>query len=92
MNEQTTEYTYLEIYKTTYSLTRNFAGLNINKKYKYTIGEYLINQSVEILVIISHISKNKLKQARVEMINKAIDLLEIISIKTRLLKDFMRYH
>ncbi len=79
-------YDELPVYKASYDLllaifiyTKNF-----NKDYKYTIGESLKKETIDL---INHIYRANSIQTKTETIQKARENVEIIRLYIRLLKD-----
>ncbi len=79
-------YDDLPVYKASYDLllaifqfTKNFA-----KEYKYTVGETLKNQTIELLVLIYRANS---KRNKVEVLQSAREQIEVIRLLIRLMKD-----
>ena len=79
-------YDHLPVYKASYELlleifkfTRNF-----QREYKYTIGEKLKNETVDM---ITHIYRANSARVKTERIQQARESLEVIRLYLRLLKD-----
>ncbi len=76
----------LPVYKASYDLfVYSFELIgNLNREYKYTVGERLKNEIVELMMNIYRANKGINKK---EMINKAQENIEVVRILFRLLKD-----
>ena len=80
------QYNELPVYKTTYDLllsifqfTRDF-----NREYKYTVGESLKKETIELLTLIYR-ANSKYKKA--EILQTAREQIEVIRLLIRLMKD-----
>lgn len=80
------QYDELPVYKASYDLlleifrfTKNFA-----KEYKYTIGESLKNETVELITLIYRANSKKDKYA---ILQEAREHIEVIRLFIRLMKD-----
>jgi hypothetical protein len=79
-------YDELPVYKASYDLllaifqfTKNFA-----KEYKYTVGESLKKETIELLLLIYRANS---KQHKVDIIQLAREQIEVIRLLIRLMKD-----
>ena len=76
----------LPVYKVSYNLLLNLFQLcrNFGKDFKYTIGDKLKNEVVEMMVCIYRANKRKEKAPLLE---KAQEHIEVIRLLVRILKD-----
>ena len=62
--------------------------LKLDGKYRYTTGDELREQSINLVVLVSKIAQNNEQEKRLSLIELALDELESLKIKSRLLRDF----
>ncbi len=79
----------LPVYKATYDLLLYAFELirNLNKDYKYTVGEKLKNEIMEVIMNIYRANKTKDKERRKIKIEKAQEEIEVTQLLFRLLHD-----
>ena len=77
----------LPVYRASYDFLRDFFlfSKHIPKEYKYTVGEKIKNEAVEMTLCI--VEANASREGRKEKIQKGILHLERIRLLMRLLKD-----
>ena len=82
-------YSDLPVYKATYDLllaifrfTKDF-----NKEYKYTVGESLKKETMELLTLIY---RANVKRNKVEVLREAKERIEVIRLFIRLMKDMQQ--
>lgn len=80
-------YTDLEVYKSSYNLTMEIHKMliNLNKAHKYTIGDNIRNESLNILTSIYRSSSNK--ENRKYFITQSLESIELVRLQVRILKD-----
>jgi four helix bundle protein len=80
------EYYQLDVYQSSYKLLQEIFihTKNLNKEYKYSLGEDIKKKSFEVVLNIYRANREKDK---VKFINTARDDIEFIRISVRLLKD-----
>jgi four helix bundle protein len=79
----------LPVYKASYDLLLYSFQLikNMPKDYKYTIGDKIKNEMVDMIMNIYHANKEKDKKLKKERITKAKNSIEVIQLLFRLLHD-----
>jgi hypothetical protein len=79
-------YDHLPVYKACYDLLLALFDMtkNLPREYKYTVGEKLKNEALELIVNIYRINSSKQKEP---LIIKARETVEAIRIYLRILKD-----
>ncbi|MCF7845315.1 MAG: four helix bundle protein [Candidatus Pacebacteria bacterium] len=79
----------LPVYKASYDLLLYSFQLikNMPKDYKYTIGDKIKNEMVDMIMNIYHANKEKDKELKKERIIKAKNSIEVIQLLFRLLHD-----
>jgi hypothetical protein len=79
----------LPVYKASYDLFLYSFQLisNMNREYKYTIGEKLKNEIMDLMMNIYRANKKRDTKERIERITAAQEIIEVIRILFRLLKD-----
>jgi hypothetical protein len=79
-------YIGLPVYKSSYDIFLLSFKLirNLNKDYKYTVGEKLKNEIMELMINVYKANKGQSKE---EKIKKAQENIEVVKILFRLLKD-----
>ena len=82
-------YNELPVYKATYDLFLEIFRFtkNFNKEYKYTVGESIKNETLELIMLIYRANS---KQNRREMIQDAREKVEVIRLYIRLMKDLQQ--
>jgi hypothetical protein len=81
------EYKHLPIYKTTYDLLRlvTCKTKHFPKEFKYSLGDKLRNECIELVVFIY--KANSIKQKRTEYLKQVLERVQIIELILRLSKD-----
>lgn len=76
----------LQVYKASYDLLKNIFELvkQFTKEYKYTIGEKLKNEALEMMI---NIYRANTRQQKKEILQKARENLEVLRLLVRLSKD-----
>ncbi len=79
-------YDNLPVYKAAYDLLQDITMLRkqMSREYKYTLGEKLMNETVEMIISIFRANVSRIKK---ELIMKSREHIEIIRLLMRLLKD-----
>lgn len=79
-------YDNLPVYKAAYDLFQNITLLRsqLKREYKFTIGERLLNETIELIINIYKANRSKVKS---EFIAEAQQQTEIIRLLLRLIKD-----
>lgn len=79
-------YDNLPVYKASYDLLQELTLFRkqLNREYKYTLGERIINETVEMII---GVFKANVSMAKKELILKSREHLEIVRLLLRLLKD-----
>ena len=79
----------LPVYKSSYELLLYSFKLikNLNKEYKYTVGEKLKNEITDLLMNVYRANKVNNKKIKLEKIEKSIENIEVIRLLFRLLND-----
>ena len=82
-------YNELPVYKATYDLFLEIFRFtkNFNKEYKYTVGESIKNETLELIMLIYRANS---KQNRKETIQDAREKVEVIRLYIRLMKDLQQ--
>ena len=80
-------FTFLPVYKASYDLLVEIFSLtkNFSREYKYTIGQNLKNEAVEMIINIYRANGNF--ETRKKKIQEARENIEVIRLLIRLLKD-----
>jgi hypothetical protein len=79
-------YQQLDVYKSSYKLLNEvfLHTKNLNKEYKYTLGEQIKQKCFNILIVIYKINRVK---KRLDLIDEALDDIEFVRLSVRLLCD-----
>lgn len=79
-------YDNLPVYKASYDLLQEITLFRkqLDREYKFTIGERLVNETVEMIIAVF---KANVSATKKELILKSREHLEIIRLLLRLLKD-----
>jgi len=79
-------YDNLPVYKAAYDMFQDIALLRsqMKREYKFTIGERLLNETIELIINIYKANRTKIKDG---VIADALQHTEIIRLLLRLLKD-----
>jgi len=79
----------LPVYKATYDLLLEIFKFTkeFGKEYKYTVGESLKKQTIDLLTLIYRANSRKDKQ---EVLQEARELIEVIRLFVRLMKDMQQ--
>ena len=79
-------YENLPVYKAAYDLFQDITLLRsqMKREYKYTIGERLLNETIELIINVYKANRSKVKN---EFISVAQQHTEIIRLLLRLIKD-----
>ena len=79
-------YDNLPVYKTTYDLLLNLFKVcqNMERDYKFTIGEKLKNEIVELII---HVYRANSRVEKADCIQKARENVEVVRLLLRLLND-----
>lgn len=81
------QYKHLPIYKATYDLLEKVARLirNFDRDYKYTIGDKLRTEVVDLVVFI--FKANAAREGRAQHISQILERMQVIELLLRLAKD-----
>ncbi|MBC8196264.1 MAG: four helix bundle protein [Candidatus Marinimicrobia bacterium] len=79
-------YNELPVYKATYDLLLEVFKFtkNFNKEYKYTVGESIKNETLDLITLIYRANN---KRNKIEIIKEAREKIEVIRLYIRLMKD-----
>ncbi len=79
-------YDNLPVYKASYDLLQEITLFRkqLNREYKYTLGERIVNETVEMII---GVFRANVSMAKKELILKSREHLEIVRLLLRLLKD-----
>ena len=82
-------YNNLPVYKASYDLLVEIFKFtqNFNREYKYTLGERLKNETIDM---ITNIFRANASESKVELLQKARENIEVIRLYLRLLKDLQQ--
>lgn len=82
-------YNELPVYKATYDLFLEIFRFtkNFNKEYKYTVGESIKNETLDLIMLIYRANS---KRNRKELIQEAREKVEVIRLYIRLMKDLQQ--
>ena len=82
-------YSDLPVYKATYDLLLGIFQFtkDFSKEYKYTAGEKLKNETIELITLIYRANSRKDKQ---ETLQSAREYIEVIRLLIRLMKDMQQ--
>ncbi len=82
-------YNELPVYKATYDLFLEIFRFtkNFNKEYKYTVGESIKNETLDLIMLIYRANS---KRNRKEIIIEAREKVEVIRLYIRLMKDLQQ--
>lgn len=83
------DHTELFVYKASYDLLLSIFQItkNFSKEYKYTVGEQLKNETIEITKCLFKANISKDKEAIKYSLEKASEHLEVIRLLFRVMKD-----
>jgi len=83
------QYEELPVYKASYDLLVEIFRFtkNFNKEYKYTVGESLKKETLELITLIYRANT---KQNKVDVLQEARERVEVIRLFIRLLKDLQQ--
>ncbi|RLJ22917.1 23S rRNA-intervening sequence protein [Chryseobacterium sp. 7] len=79
-------YDQLPVYKISYDLLLQLYHIskNMERDYKFTLGEKIKNESTELII---HIYKANTKAQKIELLEKAKSNIEVIRLLLRIYKD-----
>jgi hypothetical protein len=79
-------YNELPVFKAAYDLLLNIYGFSatLTREYKYTLGEKLKNETLELLLIVYRANSGKEKY---DIIQQAREQIELVRLLLRVLKD-----
>lgn len=79
-------YEHLNIYKAAYAFLIYFGAVfpHFQREYRYTIGESLLNQIMDFIIMIYKANSAKTKEARAEILTQMQIAMEYINVKLRL--------
>ncbi len=88
-NKRMSHYDDLPVYKASYDLvlavfqfTKNF-----NKEYKYTVGEKLKNEMIDLVILIYRANS---RESKFEVLQEARERMEVIRLLIRIMKDLQQ--